>query len=102
MQSKELLVKSLIIRQNRFLKLFRPDGLPDLPGGHVEKGEGRRQALFREITEETGLSVEILHPIVRWSLSKNSSAIINSITCLCRHKACLLYTSDAADDPTLV
>ena len=86
MQSKELFVKSIILRDNSYLKLIRPDGLPDLPGGRVEQYEGYEQALFREITEETGLMVEILYPIVQWSLPKNSSTTINGITYLCHHK----------------
>ncbi|MBI2617233.1 NUDIX domain-containing protein [Candidatus Gottesmanbacteria bacterium] len=29
-------------------------------GGHVEKGENPKEALFREVKEETGLSIEIM------------------------------------------
>jgi len=32
----------------------------DVPGGKIEKGESSREALLREITEETGLEVKIL------------------------------------------
>jgi len=40
-----------------------PDGQPEvrLPKGHIEAGEGRRQAACREVSEEAGLTnVEVL------------------------------------------
>jgi ADP-ribose pyrophosphatase YjhB (NUDIX family) len=34
-----------------------------LPGGYINKGEGPRQAVVREILEETGLIVEVVRPL---------------------------------------
>jgi len=42
-------------------------GLYDLPGGTVEFGENTMDALKREISEETSLSVEIFKPIYIYS-----------------------------------
>lgn len=39
----------------RFLLLRYPHGHWDFVKGHIERGESQRQALLREITEETGI-----------------------------------------------
>ena len=39
----------------RFLAVTRPDGRLSLPGGKVEPGESRREALVREVSEEAGI-----------------------------------------------
>lgn len=40
-------------------------GLWSLPGGHVEPGETREQAVVREVAEETGLQVLVLRRVGR-------------------------------------
>lgn len=55
-------VGAAIFRDDALLLLRRVDdfaGLWELPGGSVEAGEGLEQALAREVTEETGLSVTV-------------------------------------------
>jgi len=59
-----LIVGALVLRDGRFFahrrafdrKLF--PGFWDLPGGHVEMGEGLLEALGREVLEETGWEID--------------------------------------------
>jgi 8-oxo-dGTP pyrophosphatase MutT (NUDIX family) len=78
MQSSVCLVKAIIVYNFKFLVLIRrKDGLLDLPGGHLEKGEGVWEGLFRELSEETSLVVGMPEAINQWTLlSKNGVSII--------------------------
>ncbi len=56
-------VNALLMKHGKVLLSRRQntgwsDGLLCIPGGHVEKGETPRQAVMREIKEETGLLVD--------------------------------------------
>jgi len=50
----------------RALVLRQPDGRWDLPGGHLEPGEGWEEALARELQEELGLPLPEVRPIGEW------------------------------------
>jgi regulator of extracellular matrix RemA (YlzA/DUF370 family) len=59
--------RSLIVMKSNHiifevLILVKPNGVSDLPGGKVEYGENKVEALDREIIEETGLIVKIHDP----------------------------------------
>ncbi len=56
----------------RVLLLQEKDGSWELPGGGLEHGEDPRQALSREIDEETGLTVEWMddQPETFWTIRK--------------------------------
>ena len=54
-------VAAVIWRGRRFLAVRRPEGKPqagywEFPGGKVEPGESREEALARELNEELGLT----------------------------------------------
>ena len=57
--SAGVLVYSYGNGERRFLFLEREEGWLDLPKGHIEKGEGSKEAAVRETFEETGLKVDI-------------------------------------------
>jgi 8-oxo-dGTP diphosphatase len=78
-------VKALIINGQEVLILVKPNGVSDLPGGKVEYGENRKEALYREIVEETGLITEIHDPIAGWSFTKSNGLQITGVTYLCQY-----------------
>lgn len=43
----------IVIKDGNFVTIVR-HGIPDLPKGHIEKGESPEQAALREVEEETG------------------------------------------------
>lgn len=45
----------VVIIDNQFVAIER-NGIPDLPKGHIEKGESPETAAVREVEEETGIS----------------------------------------------
>ena len=47
--------KSILLHWHKKLSMWLP------PGGHIEPGEDPQQAIIREVLEETGLSVKVLH-----------------------------------------
>ena len=68
-----LSVKALIKDDDGRIFLIREkDGSWELPGGGLEHGEDPRQALTREIAEETGMDVEWMSesPKAFWSINK--------------------------------
>jgi 8-oxo-dGTP pyrophosphatase MutT (NUDIX family) len=57
-----VVVHAMLLRDGRIFMLRRArtgfmDGYYALPGGHVDEGESVRQALIREVREETGVEV---------------------------------------------
>lgn len=64
----EICVGAAIFREGRMLLLRRSrevtafPGTWDIPGGHVEEGEGILAALKREVREETGYAVMVERP----------------------------------------
>lgn len=75
-QYQKVAVHGLIKKGNRFLVTLRSpnnDYKPnewDLPGGTVEFGEDPTTALKRELSEETGLKIEIGKPVFVCSKTK--------------------------------
>ena len=78
-----VLVDDKIVAINR-------NGIPDLPKGHIERGESPDTAALREVEEETGLSnLQIIKPLTptwhcylldgRWTLKKTSWFLMRSL-----------------------
>ena len=44
----------VVVKDGKFVSIVRHD-IPDLPKGHIEKGENPEQAALREVEEETGI-----------------------------------------------
>ena len=61
MKKIEVIVRALILKRNKILlcKMIG-DRHYFLPGGHLEFGEGAKNALSRELKEELGIKPEIL------------------------------------------
>lgn len=63
-------VACIVKKKNRYLFCRREDnGLWELPGGRVEKGEVPSEAALRELFEETGLNVERVRLCAGWRFS---------------------------------
>lgn len=58
-------VSALIINDGRILAVSRKTNHSDfgLPGGKLDPGESFKEALIREVMEETGLTVTALEPV---------------------------------------
>ena len=72
----------VVIIDNQFVAIER-NGIPDLPKGHIEKGEGPEIAALREVEEETGITnLEIIKELPatwhcylldnQWTIKKTS------------------------------
>ncbi|HEY4547280.1 MAG TPA: NUDIX hydrolase [Pedomonas sp.] len=59
-------VKLVCPRERRALLLRQADGRWDLPGGHLEEGEGLEDALAREVREELGLPLPSVRLLGEW------------------------------------
>jgi len=53
----------IVVKNGKIVTITRHD-IPDLPKGHIEKGESPEQAALREVEEETGIGkLQIVKPL---------------------------------------
>lgn len=64
-------VGSIIRKENKYLTILRKDKRPMFAGGSVDNGETTRQAIVREVFEETGAKVTKLKYLARDYYSVN-------------------------------
>ncbi len=79
-------VKGLIIKKKEILVLVKSDGKADLPGGRVESVESPTQTLYREIAEETGLTVTIENLVTKWAFINKVDLVITGFTYSCQYQ----------------
>ena len=70
---------AVVEHKGRVLVLCRPDGRYTLPGGIMRYGETCKEALIREVQEETGAKVEVLDLIGVYSNPKDAHAHYHSV-----------------------
>ncbi len=96
-------VKALIEECGRFLFIeYGPpllDGVLDLPGGRVEKGEDPLDALVREVKEETSFDVLVGKPVgVYWLIRENDGDQVNAMLFECKAKT-ISAPANTSPDP---
>ncbi len=80
----------VVVIDNQFVAIER-HGIPDLPKGHIEKGESPEVAALREVEEETGITdLEIIREIPstwhcylldnQWTIKKTSWFLMRTIS----------------------
>jgi len=69
MDNVRVLLKAIVVKEDKFLTLKRPlnaysrPNCWDFPGGNLEFGENMGDCLIREIKEETSLQVKDIKPL---------------------------------------
>lgn len=96
-----LAVKGIIRRNDgKILVLKRNDkddhkpGVWETVGGGMDKEESPRQALLREISEETGLAVNVSNPFNVFIFKKDTGEFKIGITFLCEYLSGEIMLSD--------
>ena len=97
MKTKDI-VCAVICMNQHLLIAKRSSGVHEniweFPGGKVESGETREQAVAREIREELELCVDIDRYLTTIRDNREDcTLLVHAYLC-----SCLLYTSDAADE----
>jgi len=89
----QVAVKAVVSVEDKYLLLFKSESEDiapsewDIPGGRVKFGEDLKEALKREIKEETGIEVasDDFFPIKTWSMRKTEFQLVG-IDFLCALK----------------
>ena len=90
MDNFSLAAKSFIVKDNKLLIIKRSSNsiqkpnIWELPGGRLEPGEPPIDGLKRETKEETGLEIEIIHPISVRHFKRDDGQKITTLIFLCK------------------
>ncbi|MCX6741913.1 MAG: NUDIX hydrolase [Candidatus Pacearchaeota archaeon] len=85
-----LSAKSFIVNDGKILVLKRAandvhkPNIWEFPGGRLDLGEDPREGLKRETKEETGLDIDILHPLSVKHFTREDGQIITMLIFLCK------------------
>lgn len=90
MRNFRIAVKSFIVKDNRLLILKRESddvqspGIWEIPGGRLNLGEHPIKGLKREIKEETGLTIDVLHSLNVRHFTRSDNQTITMLIFLCK------------------
>jgi 8-oxo-dGTP diphosphatase len=93
--------KLLVLREPAEGNLGSQDGLYGLVGGRLDDEDSYESALHREVFEETGLKMDILHPLYVgewWPSINGKKHHIIAIFSVCRAKTTDVKLSEEHDD----
>ena len=83
-------VSSFIVKDSKLLLIKRTSGNKhfanawEIPGGRLEVGEDPIQGVKREAKEETGIDVEVLHPLSVKHFVREDGQTVTKLNFLCR------------------
>ena len=77
-------IKGVVVAAGQVLLLANERDEWELPGGRLEAGESPEQCVMREVTEETGLSVEVAHIVDAWAYPVLADRTVFVVTYACR------------------
>ena len=94
MEKINLAISAYVLKDNEFLLLKRvePPYKWCPPGGRVLKGEGFKDAVKREVKEESGIEIEVLMPMEVWFGSHQKDELY-AVSFLCKYVSGDLKTS---------
>jgi len=90
MNNFRIAVKSFVMKDGKLLILKRASNdvqkptIWEIPGGRLELGEDPREGIKRETKEETGIDVEVLHPINVRHFVRDDGQTITMLIFLCK------------------
>ncbi len=82
--------KAFIVKDNKLLILKRSSdevhkaNIWEIPGGRLELGENPIEGLKREVKEESGIDIEVLHPIKVRHFEREDGQTITMLIFLCK------------------
>ena len=92
--------KSFIIHDDRLLVVKRrpndvqKPGMWEIPGGRLEPGENPFEGLKREAKEETGLDIDVIHPLQVRHFTRDDGQTITMLIFLCKALTSNVQLSD--------